>query len=156
MNNKPAFHLAQLNLADAIADMDSPIMADFVNATDSINALAATSPGYVWSLEERLEEEKEDTVAIFGKESLLVNMTVWESRDSLFDFVYKTMHKDILMRKKEWFKKMPKMHMVLWYVPVGHLPTISEGKEKLELLRTKGESSDAFSFKSAFLPKDVL
>ena len=150
MNHKPTYHLAQLNLADAIADMESPIMADFVNATDSINALAARSPGYVWSLEERPEEEKEDRVAIFGKERLLVNMTVWESRDALFDFVYNTMHKSIMIRKKEWFKKMPKMHMVLWYVPEGHLPTISEGKERLEFLRAQGESNYAFTFKSKF------
>ncbi len=150
------YQLAQLNLADAIADMESPIMAGFVNATDRINALAAGSPGYVWSLESRPDDEKEDRVAIFGKESLLVNMTVWEDREALFDFVYNTMHKDIMIRKKEWFKKMPKMHMVLWFVPVGHYPTITEGKEKLDYLRKNGESPLAFSFKSKFSPKDVL
>ena len=150
MNVKPAYHLAQLNLADAIADMESPIMADFVNATDRINALAAESPDYVWSLEERPNEVKEDRVEIFGKESLLVNMTVWESRESLFHFVYNTVHKDIMIRKKEWFKKMPKMHLVLWYVPVCNQPTISEGKEKLEYLRENGESQYAFTFKSRY------
>lgn len=143
-------HLAQLNLADAIADMESPIMADFVNNTDRINVLAAKSPGYVWSLEERPENEKEDRVAVFGKESLLVNMTVWEDRIRLFDFVYKTAHRDIMVRKKEWFAKMPKMHMVLWYVPKGHQPTISEAKERLEYLRTNGETEYAFSFKSKY------
>ena len=150
MNHKPVFHLAQLNLADAIADMESPIMADFVNATDWVNALAAQSPGYVWSLEDRPAEEKEDRIKIFGSERLLVNMTVWESRDALFEFVYNTDHKDIMVRKKEWFKKMPKMHMVLWFVPVGHQPTISEGKEKLEYLRENGESKYAFTFKSHY------
>lgn len=149
------YHLAQLNLADAIADMESPIMADFVNATDRINALAAKSPGYVWSREDRPEAEQEDRVSVFGKERLLVNMTVWESRAALFDFVYKTGHKDIMIRKKEWFKKMPKMHMVLWFVPEGHQPTISEGKERLEFLRKYGETSYAFSFKSEFSPKDI-
>lgn len=142
--------LAQLNLADAIADMESSIMADFVNNTDRINALAAKHLGYVWSLEERPESEKENRVAIFGKESLLVNMTIWENRETLFDFVYKTAHKDIMIRKKEWFTKMPKIHMVLWYVPDGHQPTISEGKERLDHLRKHGESEYAFSFKSNF------
>lgn len=143
-------HLAQLNLADAIADMDSPVMEGFINATDRINALAARSSGYVWSLDERPDDKKEDRVAIFGKESLFVNMTVWESRESLFDFVYNSSHKDIMVRKKEWFKKMPKMHLVLWYVPVGHQPTISEGKKRLVYLREHGESDYAFSFKSRF------
>ncbi|MGK0385706.1 MAG: hypothetical protein ACI849_000311 [Patiriisocius sp.] len=143
-------HLAQLNLADAIADMESSIMADFVNNTDRINALASKSPGYMWSLEERQDSEKEDRLAVFGKESLLAKMTVWEDREHLFHFVYKTAHKDIMMRKKEWFAKMPTMHMVLWYVPEGHKPTISEGRDRLEHLRTHGESEYAFSFKSKF------
>ena len=32
--------LAQLNIAEATDKMDSPVMADFVNNTDRINALA--------------------------------------------------------------------------------------------------------------------
>jgi len=142
--------LAQLNVAHAIADMESPIMADFVNATDRINKLGAESPGYVWGLEERPEEEREDRVKLFGSNRFLANMTVWESREHLFQFVYNTGHKDIMIRKKEWFAKMKAMHMVLWYVPYGHQPTLSEGKERLEYVRTHGESEYAFSFKSNF------
>ncbi|MGK0387147.1 MAG: hypothetical protein ACI849_001768, partial [Patiriisocius sp.] len=32
----------------------------------------------------------------------------------------------------------------------GHKPTISEGRDRLEHLRTHGESEYAFSFKSKF------
>ena len=148
--------LAQLNLADAIADMESPIMADFIDATDRINELAVQSDGYIWSLIDRPEEERENRVEIFGKESVLVNMTVWESKDALFEFVYSSNHKDIMIRKKEWFKKMPKMHMVLWYVPNGHQPTIIEGTERRDYLRLYGETPYAFSFRSKFTPKDIL
>ena len=113
-------------------------MADFVNNTERINALASKSIGYFWNLEERPDKEKEDRLAVFDKDSLLVNMTVWENRKSLFNFVYNTAHKDIMTRKKEWFKKMPTMHMVLWHIPECHQPTISEGKKWLEYLRAKG------------------
>ncbi len=156
MKSKPLYHLAQLNLSDAIADLDSPVMADFINNTDRINALAIESPGYVWSLIERPDLEKENRETVFKSKTILANLTVWENRDALFNFVYNTVHKDIMIRKKEWFKKMPKMHMVLWYVPLGHQPTITEAKEKLEYLRLNGESPIAFSFKSEFLPKDIL
>ena len=142
--------LAQLNLAHAIADMESPIMADFVNATDRINELGAISPGFVWSLENRPEDEREDRVPLFDSDRLLVNMTVWESKQHLFDFVYSTGHKDIMIRTKEWFSKLKEMHMVLWYVPDGHQPTITEGKERLDYLRAHGESEYAFSFKSNY------
>lgn len=42
--------LAQLNIAEAIAKMESPVMEDFVNNTDRINAIAEESDGFIWRL----------------------------------------------------------------------------------------------------------
>jgi Domain of unknown function (DUF3291) len=64
--------------------------------------------------------------------------------------VYNSAHVEIYKRRKEWFGKMPKMHMVLWYVEIGHEPTLEEGKERLKYLQEHGESKNAFSFKSKF------
>lgn len=140
--------LAQFNIAEAIAPMESPVMADFVNNTDRINALADKHPGFIW----RLKDESDNAYSIkaFDSEFTLVNMSVWKDRESLFDFVYNSGHVKILKRKKEWFRKMLKMHMVLWNVEEGHIPTIEEGKERLEYLQEHGESEYAFSFKSSF------
>lgn len=141
--------LAQLNLAHSIAPIDDPIMQDFVNNVDRINALSEASDGFVWRLE--MDETEESLGAkSFGSEFILVNMSVWRDRESLFKFVYESAHIDVYKRKKEWFQKMPKMHMVLWYVEDGHLPTIAEGKHRLEYLQNHGESEFAFSFKSKF------
>jgi len=142
-------YLAQLNIAEAIASMESPVMADFVNNTDRINALAEKHPGFVWRLK---EEGSNDSYSIkaFESEFTLVNMSVWKDRESLFDYVYKSGHIEILKRRKEWFDKMPKMHMVLWYVAEGHIPNLDEGKERLEYFQKHGESAYAFSFKSDF------
>lgn len=142
-------YLAQLNIAEAIASMESPVMADFVNNTDRINALAEKHPGFVWRLK---EEGSNDSYSIkaFESEFTLVNMSVWKDRESLFDYVYKSGHIEILKRRKEWFDKMPKMHMVLWYVAKGHIPNLDEGKERLEYFQKHGESAYAFSFKSDF------
>ena len=142
-------HLAQLNLAHAIAEIDDPIMADFVNNVDHINALSDTSDGFIWRLE--VDDSGESNgAAVFGSTMMLVNMSVWKDRDSLFNFVYNSMHVDILKRKKEWFQKMPKMHMVLWHIEEGHIPTLEEAKERLEYLQVHGESPYAFSFKSNY------
>ena len=146
--------LAQLNIAEATANMDSPVMADFVNNTDRINTLADSSPGFVWRL---VGDDSDDSYSInaFNSDYLLINMSVWKDRESLFNYVYNSSHVEIFKRKKEWFKKMLKMHMVLWFVEEGHIPTVEEGKERLEYLQKHGESPYAFGFKSNYLPKDL-
>ncbi|GAB5399835.1 MAG: DUF3291 domain-containing protein [Aureisphaera sp.] len=141
--------LAQLNIAEAIASMDSPIMADFVNNTQRLNELADAHPGFVWRLKMEVTDHAYDIQA-FENEAIVVNMSVWKDKQSLFDYVYKSGHVEIFKRKKEWFSKMPKMHMVLWYVDEGHIPTIEEGKERLQHLWEHGESKHAFTFKSDF------
>ncbi len=141
--------LAQLNIAEAIAPIDDPIMTDFVNNTERINALAEEHPGFVWRLK---GEDSDDSYSIqaFDSEYMLVNMSVWKDRESLFDYVYNSGHVEIFKRRKEWFQKMPKMHMVMWYIEDGHIPTLQEGKERLSHLQEHGESEFAFSFKSKY------
>ncbi len=41
---------------------------------------------------------------------------------------------------------MISIHQVLWWIPAVHIPTVDEGKEKLDDLRTNGASKTAFSF----------
>jgi hypothetical protein len=147
-------HLAQLNIAEAIDKMDSHVMADFVNNTDRINALAEESPGFIWRL---VDEDSDDSSQIeaFNSEAILINMSVWKDWESLFKFVYESAHLEIFKRKKEWFAKMPKMHLVLWYVKEGSIPTLEDAKARLEYLQQHGESPYAFSFKSKYLPEDL-
>ena len=51
-------HLAQLNIGRLRAPIDAPETAEFKNALDSINALAESSPGFVW----RLTEDRKSVV----------------------------------------------------------------------------------------------
>ena len=45
-------HLAQVNVANAIDDLESARLADFVGALDRVNAVAERSPGFVWRLKD--------------------------------------------------------------------------------------------------------
>ena len=45
--------LAQLNVARAIAPLDSEPLESFMAAIDGVNALADAAPGFVWRLEAR-------------------------------------------------------------------------------------------------------
>jgi hypothetical protein len=142
-------HLAQLNIAVAKDTRESKTMVDFVKNVDRINALADNSPGFVWRLTDDSGADAY-TIQAFDSPFILINMSVWTDRESLFNYVYKSGHLEIFRRKKEWFRKIKKMHMVLWYIEEGHIPTIEEGKERLKYLQEHGESEQAFSFKSKF------
>lgn len=143
----PKYHLAQLNIADLLAPLDSPQLADFVANLAPINALADASPGFVW----RLQTEEGDATSInhFGPEKL-VNLSVWETVEDVKNYVYRSAHTDIMRRRREWFRKSDKAHMVLWWIPAGHIPSVEEAAARLRQLRQHGPSQEAFSFTRTF------
>jgi hypothetical protein len=50
---------------------------------------------------------------------------------------------------------MEQMYLVLWWVLRGHRPTVQEAIAKLELLRSKGPTQEAFTFKRAYPAPDA-
>jgi Domain of unknown function (DUF3291) len=145
------YELAQLNIAVMKEPLDSPVMADFVANLDRINALAEQSPGFLW----RLQTPEGDATALrpLG-DNTIVNMSVWRDVASLNDYVYRSAHVEIMRRRKEWFERVREAPVVLWWVRGGHRPTIIEAIEKLTLLRERGPSADAFTFRHAFAAPD--
>ncbi len=147
------FCLAQVNIARTIAPIDSPVMADFVANLDRINTLAENSEGFKWRLKE--DNNNATSIKIFDDDFLIVNLSVWKDTASLFQFVYQSAHVEIFKRRKEWFEKMPEMHMALWYVPALCWPTVANATERLTYLRANGETPFAFGFKSKFTAEDT-
>jgi hypothetical protein len=60
-----------------------------------------------------------------------------------------------MRRRREWFVPMDQAFLVLWWVPKGHIPTIEEAKAGLELLRRKGPTAEAFTFRQSYPPPDA-
>jgi len=147
-----AYELAQLNIATMKEPIESPGMADFVANLDRINALAESSPGFVWRLQ--TEDGNATAVRPMGDDTL-VNMSVWRDVESLNKYVYQSAHVEIMRRRKEWFERMRESYVVLWWVRKGHRPSIREAIAKLELLRAQGPTAEAFTFRHAFGPPDV-
>lgn len=142
-----AHELAQLNIALMRAPIDSPELAEFAAALDRINQLAEASPGYRWRLQ--TDDGNATSLRPFGDE-YLVNLSVWRDIASLHDYVYRSAHKHIMARRREWFHHMREAWSVLWWVPAGHRPTVAEAKVRLQMLRERGPSADAFTFKRPF------
>ncbi len=143
-------HLAQINIAQALAEMDDPIMHGFVSRLDEINALADDAPGFVW----RLQTGDGDALSlrVFDDPMLIINMSVWENVETLKTFTYKTMHVQVFKERKTWFTKLGRPHLAMWWVPAGHIPTLDEAKEKLELIAERGPTPKAFTFSKVFAP----
>ena len=142
-------HLGQLNVARMRAPLESPLMAAFVASLDEINRLADSAPGFIW----RLQSDAGDATALrpIG-DDMLVNMSVWSGPEALRDFVYRSAHAAVMRRRRDWFNRLAEAYMVLWWVPCGHVPTISEATERLSELRRLGPTRRAFTFRELFLP----
>lgn len=142
------YHLAQVNIARMRAPLDDPLLAGFVARLEDINALADTSPGFVW----RLETEEGDATALrpYDDDRILFNLSVWETPEQLHNFVYRSMHVEVMKQRKSWFERFDGMYYALWWVPAGHIPSTEEAKDRIEYLRTHGETAQAFSFTRQF------
>lgn len=144
-------HLAQLNIGVGTAPMEDPSMIGFTGNIDRINALADRFDGFVWRLtDETSETDGALDLRLPGDANMLVNMSVWESVESLYRFVYQTAHAKIMKDREQWFVPMTEQYMVLWWVEDGHIPTLDEAKEKLDRLRSQGPTPNAFSFTVPF------
>ena len=142
--------LAQVNIARPREPLDAPLLREFVAALDPVNARADEAPGFVW----RLQTDAGDATAInaFGDDSLIVNMSIWESLEALKAFVYRdAAHLAVLRRRREWFVKHAEAFQALWWIPEGHIPTVEEAEIKLAHLREHGPTPDAFTFSTADL-----
>lgn len=142
------FHIAQLNIGRLAAPLDSAQLADFVEGLVPINALADESPGFVW----RLQTDEGDATAIraFDDDLLRLNMSVWETIESLSDFVYRSEHREFLARRREFFERTNGVYVVLWWVPAGTIPSVDDAIERLDRLREHGPTPVAFSFRVTF------
>jgi len=80
----------------------------------------------------------------------MVNLSVWESFETLRGFVYSTRHLEVMRHRRAWFSRMADPYLALWWVPAGTIPTVAEARRRLELLASRGPGSDAFTFRSPF------
>jgi len=140
-------HLAQLNVARLRVPLDHPAMVPFMTSLLEVNAAADSAPGFVW----RLATDAGDATELrpWG-EDMIVNMSVWADVASLRAYVFGPMHIEIMRQRRAFFTPLESAYSVLWWVPAGHIPTLEEAKERLDLLDAEGPTPRAFTFRSEF------
>ena len=116
-------------------------------ALDRVNGLGKRMPGFVWMMEGSGEPGTGNTENYIGDDPQLVtNLTVWESVETLENFVWNTVHRQFYERRLEWFEVLGKMDFVMWWIEKGHRPTLDEGLQRLDLIRAHGNTADAFGW----------
>jgi len=128
-------------------------MAGFVARLAEINAVADGAPGFVWRLQ--TAEGDATSLRVFDDEYMLVNMSVWESVEALFEYVYRSAHVELLRQRASWFEKMGAPFLALWWIPAGHIPSVEEAKAKLEYLTQRGPTPLAFTFKQRYTVEEM-
>jgi Domain of unknown function (DUF3291) len=77
-------------------------------------------------------------------------MSVWDSLETLHQYVYRSDHVGPLRSRREWFEPLGGPTLVLWWILAGHIPTIEEAKERLRILKERGPCPEAFTFRQPF------
>jgi hypothetical protein len=142
------YYLAQINIGRLVAPIDDPQIAGFVAGLEPINALADRAAGFVWRLQSTSGNATD--IAYSDDPFVIVNMSVWESLAALRDFTYRSDHVRFFRDRAKWFVKSDKPMYCLWWVPVGHLPTVRQGRERLERYQRYGATQFSFWFSQPF------
>lgn len=143
------YELAQVNIGRMLAPLESPVMRDFVDNLDAVNAVADAAEGFVWRL---VDEEGDNATGFrfYGDDWLIVNMSVWSGPEAFNAYVYGPAHRPFLQRRREWFEHLSEAVTALWWVPAGERPTVEEAEKRLTILREKGPTAEAFTMKDPF------
>jgi hypothetical protein len=147
----PEYQIAEINIARMKGiNINDPVMKEFVDNLDKVNALAESSPGFVW----RLKDESNNATNLnpYNDEQVIINISVWRSIETLENFIYKTFHTEFLKRRKEWFQSYGKAYTAMWWIPKGQFPAIEEAIEKLDYYQKNGPSALVFDFRNKYLP----
>src|SRR3954453_2758936 len=129
-------HIAQLNVGRLTAPMDDPRIDAFRLNLDPINALAEASPGFVWRLQD--DAGNATAIKVFDDPLEIINLTVWTSIDELAEFTYRTAHRELLRRRREFFEVLDEAIVCLWWIDAGTIPTTADAVARLEHLRAHG------------------
>ncbi len=143
------YNIAEINIARMKGvDINDPIMKEFVENLDAVNQIAESSEGFIW----RLKDDNNNATSLnpYDDEQVIINVSVWESIETLENFMYKTFHSEFLKRRKEWFVAYGTAHTAMWWVTAGHTPTLQEAVDKLDHLQKNGASADSFDFRNKF------
>ena len=143
------YHLAQINISRLIAPLDDPKIAEFVSQLEPINALADKALGFVWRLQSESGNAADIPITWYrrvkGEPSSVVLSRTPSGRYHVSSKLC-----CIFRDRAKWFEKAVKPGYCLWWIPSGHIPAVSEGRERQEHYQKHGATPHSFWFSQPF------
>ena len=136
------YHIAEFNMAKLAHSYFHPKSIEIASALSQVYVIAQRAPGFVW---------RQTSEAPVYEDYLIVHtLSVWQTLEHLHQFLYSGIHKEYYVKRREWFVQPTGPSYVLWWIPVGTLPTIPQAKWRHEHLVKHGATPLAFDFKTQF------
>ncbi|MEO7599499.1 MAG: DUF3291 domain-containing protein [Opitutus sp.] len=63
---------------------------------------------------------------------------------------------NVLARPRAWFEMYHGAFLALWWIPLGHRPTVAEAQQRLKLFKDQVPPPKAFAFRQAFRAPTAL
>ena len=96
------YHLAELNLGRLLAPTDDPRVARFMAALRRVNGMRKRMPSLVWMMEGSGTPGTGNSKArIGGDPQCVANLTVYESVETLEQFIWNTGHRQFHNRRQD-------------------------------------------------------
>jgi hypothetical protein len=143
--------IAHFNLARLRAVPGDSLVAEFVDNTPAVNAVAEAAPGFIWRWSDDSGKVSAEAAyeGIDGDPLLAASMSVWESAAALGAFVFRGPHGSYLRRRAEWFEPNVGANYVIWPCGREERPTVDEGMARLARLRSNGPGPEHMDFATA-------
>jgi hypothetical protein len=155
-----SWHLAQVNIARSKAPLNAPEMAGLTSRIAETNALAESSPGFLWRFTAESDannrlEILSDYFVPFDRDCFVFNLSVWRSVDDLKRYAFDTAHLELFRRRHEWMDPFPSAHAAMWWIRAGRTPAVAEARVRLPSVDQNGPTEFAFTFAKPFPPSEA-
>ena len=132
------WHLAELNIARLRQPLDHPDTAEFVAALDEINALAESSPGFVWRLTDDSGQSSSYVRGLRRPADDHQPLGVGVARALARLRVPHRPHRRSCAAAASGSSGWTRRTSCAGGCPPGHVPSVDEAVERLDRLRTRG------------------
>jgi len=139
--------LASFNFGFLRHDWEDPRVAPFVDALDTVNDIAARSPGFVWRLSDaEMEAEQLNPDGAFGGDPRVAStLSLWRDAESFAAFVLRSLHARFMLRAGAWLE-VERSGLVLWWQPKTERPGVSNALARYARLQSEGPGPHGFGW----------